>query len=110
METQLNDLNKESKKVGLKKHLSKLKDCTKEEVLKRIKSEWRCFGRHKEILCNKNISMSLRRRVLINVFYIPTMTHGSETWSTAKHLESKLQAAQRAMERQMLKISLRDKV
>ena len=87
METQLNDLNKESKKVGLKMHKGKtkymtnfktdetikvedqeikkveeykclgqtlkLKNCTKEEVLKRIKLGWSCFGRHKEILCNK---------------------------------------------------------
>ena len=47
---------------------------------------------------------------LINVSSTPTMTYGSETWSTTKHLESKLQLAQRATEQQMWKISLRDKV
>ena len=57
----------------------KLKDCTKEEVLRRIKSGWSCFGRHKEILCNKNIPMSLRRRVY-DQCVLPTMTYGSETW------------------------------
>ena len=143
METQLNDLNKESKKVGLKMHKGKtkymtnvatdekifiedqeierveeykylgqtlkLKDCSKEEVLKRIKAGWSCFGRHKEILCNKDIPMSLRRKVY-NQCVLPTMTYGSETWSLTKYLETKLQTAQRAMERQMLHISLRDKV
>ena len=143
METQLNDLNKESKKVGLKMHKGKtkymtnvatdekifiedqeiekveeykylgqtlkLKDCSKEEVLKRIKAGWSCFGRHKEILCNKDIPMSLRRKVY-NQCVLPTMTYGSETWSLTKYLETKLQTAQRAMERQMLHISLRDKL
>jgi len=143
METQLNDLNKQSKKVGLKMHKGKTKymtnfkteetiniedheierveeykylgqtlkmeDCTSEEVMRRIKSGWSCFGRHKDILCNKNVPMSLRRKVY-NQCVLPTMTYGSETWSTTKHLERKLHSAQRAMERQMLQISLRDKV
>jgi hypothetical protein len=102
----------EIEKVEVYKYLGqtlKMKDCTKEEVLRRIKSGWSCFGRHKEILCNKNIPMSLRRRVY-DQCVLPTMTYGSETWSTTKYLESKLQSAQRAMERQMLHISLRDKV
>ena len=43
---------------------------------------------------------------VINRYVLPTMTYGSETWSTTKYLESKLQSAQRAMERQMLKLSL----
>ena len=53
--------------------------------------------------------MSLRRKVY-NQCVLPTMTYGSETWSLTKYLETKLQTAQRAMERQMLHISLRDKV
>ena len=87
----------------------RLKDCSKEEVLRRIKAGWSCFGRHKDILCNRNIPMSLRRKVY-NQCVLPTMTYGSETWSLTKYLETKLQSAQRAMERQMLNISLRDKV
>ena len=38
------------------------------------------------------------------------MTYASGTWSTTKYLENKLQSAQRAMEQEMVKISLRDKV
>ena len=143
METQLNDLNKGSKKVGLRMHKGKtkymanfstdekitiedqeierveeykylgqtlrLKDCSKEEIMRRIKAGWSCFGRHKDILCNKNIPMSLRRKVY-NQCVLPTMMYGSETWSLTKYSEAKLQSAQRAMERQMLNISLRNKV
>ncbi len=53
--------------------------------------------------------MSLRRKVY-NQCVLPTMTYGSETWSLTKYSETKLQSAQRAMERQMLKISLQDRV
>ena len=41
---------------------------------------------------------------------IPAMTYGAETWSTTKELEQKLQVAQRAMERKMLNISIRDRI
>ena len=53
--------------------------------------------------------MSMRSRIY-NQSVLPTMLYGSETWSTTKYLEGKLQSAQRAMERQMLHISLRDRI
>lgn len=53
--------------------------------------------------------MSLRRKVY-NQCVLPSMTYGCETWSTTKFLESNLISAQRAMERQMLHISLRDRI
>jgi len=143
MEVQLNDLNRESKKCGLKMHKGKTKymtnyetidtikiehsvvekvdeykylgqtlkmsNCTYEEVLRRIKAGWSCFGRHRDILCNKNIPMTWRKRVF-NQCVLPTMTYGAETWTTTKKLETKLKTAQRAMERSMLHISLRDKI
>ena len=52
--------------------------------------------------------MSLRRRVF-NQCVLPTMTYGAETWSTTKEIEQKLIVTQRAMERKMLNISLRDR-
>lgn len=87
----------------------KMKDCTYEEVMKRIKSGWSCFGRHKDILCDKRIPMIWRKKVF-NQCVLSTMTYGAETWTTTKYLENKLQTAQRAMERKMLQISIRDKV
>ena len=41
---------------------------------------------------------------------IPTMTYGEETWTTTEQLEQKLITAQRAMERRMLNITIRDKI
>ena len=38
------------------------------------------------------------------------MTYGAETWTRTKQLEHKLQVAQRAMERRMMNITIRDKV
>ena len=95
MEIQFDNLNEESKNVGLEMHKGKtkymtnlstedsiriedqdivkvkeykylgqplkLEDCTKGEVMRRITSGWCCFGRHKEILCNRYIPISLRR-------------------------------------------------
>ena len=61
----------------------KMKDCTHEEVMKRIKSGWSCFGRHKEILCDKKIPMTWRRKIF-DQCVLPTMTYGAETWTTTK--------------------------
>ena len=143
METQLNNLNIESKKIGLKIHKGKTKymtnfqsdeiitvendtiekvdrykylgqtvmlnEHTREEVKIRIKAGWSCFGRYKDILCDTKRPMSIRRR-MYNQCVIPTMTYGAEIWTTTKQLEQKLQVAQRAMERRMLNITIRDKV
>ena len=38
------------------------------------------------------------------------MTYGCQTWSLTKALTQKLRVAQRAMERKMLRIKLKDKV
>ena len=38
------------------------------------------------------------------------MTYGAETWATTKEMEQKLTTTQRAMERRMLNLSLRDKI
>ena len=82
---------------------------TREEVMIRIKAGWSCFGRFKDILCDRKLPMSLRRR-MFDQCVIPTMTYGAETWTTTKQLEQKLITAQRAMERRMLNITIRDKI
>ena len=143
MEIQLNDLNKESNKIGLKIHKGKtkymtnfqsnetitvdnetiekvdrykylgqtvmMKNHTREEVMIRIKAGWSAFGRFKDILCDRKLPMTIRRR-MYNQCVIPTMTYGAETWTTTKQLEQKLMTAQRAMERRMLNITIRDKI
>ena len=73
------------------------------------KAGWCCFGRYKDILCDRKLPMTLRRR-MYNQCVLPTMTYGAETWSTTQDLEQKLITTQRAMERRMLGITIRDRV
>ena len=99
-------------KVDSYKYLGKtvkMENNTREEILLRIKAGWSCFGRYRDILCDKTLPMSLRTR-MFNQCVLPTITYGAGTWSTTKELEQKLVTTQRAMERQMLHISLRDKI
>ena len=75
----------------------------------RIKAGWSCFGRYKDILCDQKLPMSLRRR-MYDQCVLPAMSYGAETWTTTKQLEQKLRTTQRAMERRMLKITLKDRI
>ena len=84
-------------------------DNTRKEVLIRIKAGWRCLGMYKDILCDNNLSLILRKRVF-NQCVIPTMTYGCETWNITKFLEQKRRTDQHAMKRKMSHITLRDKI
>ena len=64
---------------------------------------------YKDILTDNNIAMSLRRRVY-NQCILTTMTYGAETWTTTNELNNKLITTQRAMERKMVHLTIRDKV
>ena len=114
METQLNNLDKESKKVGLKMLKRKTKYMTNFKTDETIKvkdqgiekvEEYKCLGQTlklkdctKEvlgriesgwscfILCNK-IPTTLRSRVF-NQCVLTTMTYASETWSTTTNVEN----------------------
>ena len=74
------------KYLGQTVNIVKMVDNTKEEVHIRIKAGWSCFGRCKDILCDKKLPLILRRRVF-NQCVLPTMTYSCETWTTTKYLE-----------------------
>ena len=84
----------------------KMQDATTEEVLTRIKAGRGVCGRYKEVFCDKNLPVSLKKRVFEQCV-IPTITYGCQTWSTTStkdigdHTESNL-------EREMPGITLRD--
>ena len=84
--------------------LTKDPDC---EIKRRITIGWKSFGKNGDILKSK-LPMSLKRKVY-NGCVIPAMTYGCETWSLTKNSENLLRRAQRAMERAMLGITLRDR-
>ena len=86
-----------------------LKDTTKEEIYARIRAAWSCFGKNKEILQDKQLPISLIKQVMDQCI-LPTMTYGCQTWSLNKQMTNKLRTAQRAMERKMLDLKLKDKI
>ena len=77
------------------------------EIKRRIKLGWSAFGRQNNIL-RGSLPLCLKRKVF-NQCVLPVMTYGSETWITILETERKLTSTQRAMERLMLGVTLRDK-
>ena len=103
--------NDDIEKVEEYKYLGqtlKMENTTKEEVMVRVKAAWRCFGMHKEILEDRDIPISLKKKVMDQCI-LPTMTYGCQTWSLTKETKRKIQTTHRAMERKILHITLRDK-
>ena len=86
-----------------------LKDTTKEEIYTRIRAAWSCFGKNKEILQDKQLPISLKKQVMDQCI-LPTMTYSCQLWSLNKQTTNKLRTAQRAMERKMLDLKLKDKI
>ncbi|KAG7296473.1 hypothetical protein JYU34_020218 [Plutella xylostella] len=78
------------------------------EVARRIQLGWAAFGKLRHIF-TENIPQCLKTKVF-NQCVLPVMTYGAETWCFTKGLIHKLRVAQRAMERAMLGVSLRDRI
>ena len=102
MEKHLNNLNSESLKVGLKIHKGKTKYMTNHADSEDILID-------QEILQDKQLPISLKKQVMDQCI-LPTMTYGCQTWSLNKQMTNKLRTAQRAMERKMLDLKLKDKI
>ena len=100
----------ETEKVTNYKYLGQtiaMENSTKQEVSIRIKAEWSVFGKYREIFLNRHLPMSLKRKVF-NQCVLPAMTYGCQTWSLTKALVKKLETSQRAMERRMFNVKLKD--
>ena len=80
----------------------------KKEVNRRIQLGWAAFGKLRNVFSSK-IPQCLKSKVF-DQCVLPVMTYGTETWSFTMGLISKLKIAQRAMERAMLGVSLRDRI
>ena len=78
------------------------------EVNRRIQLGWAAFGKLRNVFSSK-IPQCLKTKVF-NQCVLPVMTYGSETWSLTMGLIRKLKVTQRAMERAMLGVSLRDRL
>ena len=84
---------------------------TKQEVLIKIKAGWNVFEKktNREIFLDRHLPMSLKRKVF-NRCVLPAITYGCQTWSLTKALVEKLEINQRAMERRMLNVKLKDRI
>lgn len=79
------------------------------EIKRRIRLSWAAFGKLQYIFKNEDIPINLKRRVY-NTCILPVTSYGLETMSLTKKSANKLRTSQRAMERSMLGISLRQKI
>ena len=77
----------EFKYLGQTTHLT---DTTKEEIYARIRAAWSCFGTNKEILLDKQLPISLKKKQVMDQCILPTMTYGCQTWSLNKQMTNKL--------------------
>ncbi|XP_063539716.1 uncharacterized protein LOC134748833 [Cydia strobilella] len=78
------------------------------EVTRRIRLGWAAFGKLHSIFSSK-LPQCLKSKVF-DQCVLPVMTYGSETWALTMGLIRRLKVTQRAMERAMLGVSLRDRV
>lgn len=91
-------------------HLIKLgKENQKSEITRRVKLTWAAFGKLKHVLQNPDIPIHLKRKVY-DMCILPVATYGLETISITKGSADLLETTQRAMERAMLGISIRDRI
>ncbi|CAG9834558.1 unnamed protein product, partial [Diabrotica balteata] len=78
------------------------------EIQRRIGLTWAAFGKLSHIL-KSSIPMYLKRKVY-NQCVLPVKTYGAETLTLTQKSADKLRVTQRAMERAMLNVSLRDHI
>ncbi|RVE40503.1 hypothetical protein evm_014848 [Chilo suppressalis] len=78
------------------------------EISRRIQLGWAAFGKLRKIFASK-LPQCLKTKVF-DQCVLPVMTYGSETWSFTAGLIRRLKVTQRAMERAMLGVSLRDRI
>ena len=79
------------------------------EINKRIAYGWKKYWSLKEIMKSKDLGIHIKRKTF-NTCILPCITYGCETWSLTKHHRDRLTKCQRAMERSMLGVKLKDKI
>lgn len=79
------------------------------EIGRRIALTWSAFGKLQYIFKDLNMPISLKRKVY-EACILPGSTYGLETATLTERSVKRLRTTQRAIERRMLGISLRDRV
>nr|XP_034832243.1 uncharacterized protein LOC117989050 [Maniola hyperantus] len=86
-----------------------IKDLATKEIERRIGNAWKQFWSFKEILKNKEVKMTIKRK-LFNTCILPVLTYGCQTWSLTKAQKKKLESCQNAMNRSMMGKKLSDRI
>ena len=79
------------------------------EWARRRKAAWIAFNQNRTVLTDEKLPMNIRANIF-NTTVLPAMLYAAETWSTTKSEEEKLAVTQRAMERRMCGVSIRDRI
>jgi hypothetical protein len=79
------------------------------EVRRRIQLSWAAFGKLRHVMKNPSVPVCLKKKVFESCI-LPVMTYGMETVTLNQLSAEKLRVCQRAMERCILGLSLRDRV
>jgi len=84
------------------------KNSFEKEAKRRIQLGWAAFGKLRRVF-SSSIPQCLKTKVF-NQCVLPVMTYGAETWTLTIGLVHQFKVAQRAMERAMLGVSLKDRI
>lgn len=91
-------------------HLIKLgKENQNAEVKRRIRMTWAASGKLSSVIKNNDIPINLKSKVF-NTCILPVLTYGMETMALTVKSANRLKITQRAIERTMLGIHLRDHI
>lgn len=93
--------------IYLGKQISFKKSRHEDELQRRINMTWRKYWTFKEILKAK-LPLKLKKKV-IDSCLLPCLSYGAQTWIFLKKTIHKIRTCQRAMERSILGIKLKDK-
>lgn len=91
----------------LGKQVSFSKSRHRDEIERRINMTWKKFWSQKETLKSK-LSLKLKK-IVMDSCLLPCLSYGSQTWIFNEYTRHKIQTTQRAMERSLLNIKLKDK-
>ncbi|KAI8431595.1 hypothetical protein MSG28_016084 [Choristoneura fumiferana] len=78
------------------------------EAKRRIQLGWAAFGKLRQVF-SSSIPQCMKTKVF-NQCVLPVMTYGAETWTPTVRLIHHFKVAQRAVERAMLGVSLKDRI
>lgn len=91
--------------LGKQLSLSKSRHC--DELERRITMTWNKFWSHKEVL-KSNIPLRLKKKIMDSCL-LPCLSYASQTWIYNAYTKRKIMTCQRAMERSIMNLKLRDK-